>query len=592
MKIALCIISKDDKDLKSLKNLVESAKPAVDSVHITVNHKPHTKIKSWCEKEGHDFTYLKWNDDFSEQRNYNFSRVSPDTDYIMWADTDDVIVNAHLIPDIAKIAKRKGHDCVFFTYYYSSEFDGEPSVDTFVQPELVHQRERLIRPNSCIWKKRIHETPVPLDGENFSYTKVSYSDKNPIVWLHLGADRDISSEKLQARLERNRKLLESELADEREKGKPDPRTLLYLMKILAEDSDENTLLRCIDMGDEYLSMSGWDQERALCYKLMATCMGKLNAHAKARDFLHNAIKEYPKDILLYLHLAKAYFNLQNYTAMKHWMDIGMGMNVDDDHTSMQNVVEMKILAAELSLKYYFKGERDIRKAYQAARLLNKLHPKKEHQENEDYLLEQKELDIACEGAHNIMKYYQNIRREEKIPEFVQGLPEDMKQLPFIQRFFNRYKTPRVWKSNEICYFANFGKEHFEKWDGESVQKGGVGGSETAVIRLAEEWTKKGYSVVVYGDPKEPKMVNGVLYLPFYAFNQRDKFNIFIQWRHNSLAGKISAKKYVVDLHDVVSGATYEHKVDKIDKIMVKSEYHKSLLGKAQDKALVISNGIS
>ena len=160
------------------------------------------------------------------------------------------------------------------------------------------------------------------------------------------------------------------------------------------------------------------------------------------------------------------------------------------------------------------------------------------------------------------------------------------------KLYNRYKEPKVWGENEVCYYATFGREHFERWGPSSLEKG-IGGSETAVIRLSQEWAKLGYKVTVYGDPgQEMGEYDGVTWLPYYKFNPRDKFNIFIQWRDTSLANKISAKKFLVDLHDIYFPQTFEGKLDAIDSIMVKSEYQRDLgEGIPKEKFTIISNGI-
>jgi hypothetical protein len=153
--------------------------------------------------------------------------------------------------------------------------------------------------------------------------------------------------------------------------------------------------------------------------------------------------------------------------------------------------------------------------------------------------------------------------------------------------------PRKWEENEICYFANVGTKHFFQWDGNSISKG-VGGSETAVIRLAEEWTKAGYRVTVYGDPEKITKINGVTYLPWYHFNKDDEFNIFIQWRNAQLAGKIKCKKFLVDLHDVFSGLDFSpEQIEAIDKFMVKSKWHRKLAPNiSDDKFSIVGNGIA
>ncbi len=592
IKIAFCVIVEGDENLANLKRLLTSVRGVFTSYHITCNHKPCTKVRKFCLKEGYDFSFLRWDDNFSAQRNFNFNRVPKDTDYICWADSDDVIIRADLIPAIAENAEKQEIDAVFFHYIYGAEFDGEASVETFVREELGQTRERLLKRGTIIWKKRLHESPVPIDGEKFIHTSIKYDEQHPTTWLHLGADRDQPQEAIIKRTARNRRMLEMDLADERRDGEADPRTLLYLMKLYAEEqNNQELLLKCLDMGKEYIEKSGWDEERAVCYKLMATCMGHLGRHGDSRDLLMNAIKEFPYDPLLYLHLARAYRNLENWGAMKHWMKIGMSLDLSESRAQMDNILELKVLGAELMLEFYLHGDKNIRKAWEASRLLAKVNPTDNNKNNEEYLFNRKELDLATEHAHKLLNYYKDIGREEMIASTIESFIEEIRELPFMITLYNRYKDPKVWRSDEICYLANQG-EHFERWGPSSLEKG-IGGSETAVIRLSQEWAKLGYRVTVYGDPgKEMGEHDGMNWLPYYKFNPRDKFNIFIQWRANNLAGKVSAKKFLVDLHDVFYEASFVEKQESIDRLMVKSNYQRSLAPSLPDnKFNIISNGI-
>ena len=277
--------------------------------------------------------------------------------------------------------------------------------------------------------------------------------------------------------------------------------------------------------------------------------------------------------------------------MKHWMKIGMSLDVDDSNTTFNNILELKMLSSELLIEYNLHGKRDIREAYKASKMLNKVHPTKNNQENEDYLKDQSELEDASQHAHKFLDFLISKQREDIVPQIIDKLPTVMKRLPFFIKKNNRYKKPKIWKDNEICYFANFGKESFEKWDGTSLEKG-IGGSETAVVKLSEYWASHGFKVTVYTDPEKIGEYNGVDYQPYYNFNQRDSFNIVIQWRHNHLVGKIKAKKFYIDLHDVFFETTHINKLDQVDKFFVKSDYHRNLAKSIPDsKFKIISNGI-
>ena len=585
MKLALCIITIGDTELDYLKSAVESTKNVFDGVFITANGKEVSKTKKWCEKNGYHYSNLYWNDSFAEQRNFNFAQVPDGYDYICWMDSDDVIINPEKLKDIARIGKQGGFEILFFDYWYGSRFNGKPSLETFEEVEVTQSRERLIKPGSVVWKKRLHETPVPTDDRQ-KYSNIKYSDKFPVVWLHLGIN-DPSPEGMKDRTLRNRKLLELDLKDERTTGSVDPRTILYLMKVYAEEDDLKILKECISLGEEYMAKSGWDEERAICCKLMSVCYGKLGQHTKARRLLHEAIEEFPYDPLLYLYLARVYFSLKNYSAMKHWLEIGLA--VKDDRGVIKNIVELKTLSARLMFQYYFYGDKkNALKAWQSARVLAKVDPQPEHKQNEKHLFNIKELELASKSAHKLMLYYKDIDKTDLIPPLIESLPKEMSKLPFAQHFYNKYKEPRIWGANEICYFANFGQEHFEKWSPMNL-KTGIGGSETAVIRLSQELTKMGWKMTIYGDPGQFEGEHdGVTYLPYYKFNSRDKFNIFIQWRQGALAGRISAKKFLVDLHDLFAESSIKDK--PIDKVMVKSKFHASL-APSMTNLEVISNGI-
>jgi tetratricopeptide (TPR) repeat protein len=501
-------------------------------------------------------------------------------------------VGADLLRDVAIKAKKANLDTVFFTYWYSCLFNGEPSAENVKTVELTQIRERLLRPGSITWHKRLHETPVPVEGIDYKYTQFKYSDENPIAWLHLGVTRQMPEDEQKDRMSRNRELLELEITDEKKtKEGADPRTLLYLMKIYAESNEEDSLKLCIKMGEEYLTKSGWDAERAICCALIGKSLGKLGRDRDAKDFLFKSISEYPYDPILYLHLSRICFNLKQYQEMKHWLEIALSLDSSSTQANITNIFELKVLSTELLMSYYFNGERNVRKAYKSMKLLYKENPTQENKEKLEYLKEMDSLDHASEEAHKLMIYYESLNNSEGIVSMVKSMPKNMQNLPFAWHMYNKHKVPRAWKSDEICYYATFGQAHFEQWGPENL-KTGLGGSETAVIRLSEEWVKKGYKVIIYCDcGKQEGMHDGVLYLPYFKCNLKDSFNIFINWRSSHLAGRIKVKKFIIDLHDLFAEDAVKD-YTKYDKLMVKSEFHRELAkGIPDSKIEIISNGI-
>lgn len=595
VKLALSMIVKDDSELESFKESLYSVLPYVKFAQITSNGKETAQIEAFIDSTRGvfpnitiDYTHLPWENDFSAQRNHSFSRIPKDIDYVYWQDADDILVGGDLLQNIARISKKNGKDVVFFCYWYGCEFSGKPSLQTFKSVDIEHYRERLIKPGVITWKGRLHETPVPVDGQKDNYTKVEYHPKErPIAVMHTA-----SLEDAEAKMLRNKTILELQLEEERERDTADPRTLLYLMKIYAEIGDKETLEKCLEMGKEYMEKSGWDEERANCCDLMAICYTKLNKPYEAIKFLHNAISEYPHQPLHYIRLALAYFNVDRFRESRHWLEVGTSIDLDRKTAGINNIKELKILTAQLVLKLAFQVEKNIDTSVEAAKTLLQEQPNQANEENLNYLLDRQALKQASEASLKLLEYFEMIEDDESTLKVLNALPLVISEQPFAISHRKRISKPRVWKENEICYFANFGGPHFEKWDAHSLSKG-IGGSETAIIELAKEWTSKGYKVYVYGDPENAGEQDGVVYLPWYYFNPADKFNIFIQWRNASLAPTIKAKKFLVDLHDVVAQVDYSKTItDAVDGVLFKSEYHRKMIPELpEEKAIIISNGI-
>lgn len=590
------MVIKDDSELDSFKESLYSVLPHVDYAQITSNGKETAEIEAFIESTRGtfpditiDYAHLPWNDDFSEQRNYSFNKIPKEYDYIYWQDADDILVGGDYLKSIAQLAKKSGHDVVFLSYWYGCSFTGKPGLDTFKEVDIEHFRERLIRPGTITWKGMLHETPVPVDGQKNNYTKVEFDKKDrPIAVMHTASIEDAKE-----KLERNKRILELQLEKEREEGEADPRTLLYLMKIYAEVGDKKVLEKCLEMGEEYLKKSGWDEERSNACDLMAICLVKLNRNHEAIQMLHKAISEYPHQPLHYIRLALAYFNVDRFRESRHWLEVGANISTDNKTAGINNIKELKVLTAQLVLKLSFQVDKDIDTAVEAAKKLLEEQPIQENEDNLNYLLDRQALKQASEATMKLFEYFEMIGDDESTRKVLDSLPLVISEQPFAIGQRKRITKPRLWKDNEICYFANFGQRHFEKWDSHSLKKG-IGGSETAIIQLSKELADRGYKVYVYGDPEHMGEQDGVTYLPWYYFNKSDKFNIFIQWRNASLAPTIKAKKFVVDLHDVVSQVDYPKEIiNAVDAVIFKSEYHRKMLPDLPDeKAVVISNGIT
>lgn len=587
MKIACAIICKDDSELESLRKAITSVASYVDSIYITANGKDVSLIEEYCKVNGYHYSFIKWDDNFSNMRNFNFAQIPQGYDFIFWIDADDILAGGEHLREVAERAKANGKDVVFFTYWYGCTFDGEALPKNIKEVLMEQNRERLLRPGVITWQGRLHETPVPVNGQKNNYTKYQYNaETQPIVVVHTSKDTDLPE-----KMARNKRILEIEVDEQRVKGEADPRTLLYLMKIYAEAGNEEELKKCIEMGEEYMTKSGWDEERAVCYEQMGICWGKLNDLKKQLECYQKAIDEWPHQPLHYIRLATTYFNLGNYGFAEHWMKLGANLDIDNGGSNVTNLKMMKIMYSELLLKLNWNAHRNTKTALAASKILFDEMPTKENGEQVMFIEDFDKLNDACGNVDKLCMYLDATDNRDSIVPILDVLPDGITTMPFAQKIRQKFSKPRRWADNEICYFANFGNKHFEKWDFSSLDTG-IGGSETAVLELSKRWAKLGYKVTIYSDPFIKGEQEGVTILPWYYFNPRDSFNIVIQWRVPNLAGKIKCKKLLIDMHDCFNQIDFLDKLPTIDKILVKSQYHRKFApGISDEKIGVISNGI-
>lgn len=585
MKINLAMIVKDDSEVKMLTNCLDTIQPFVDGIYITATGKEVSKLEKLCKDRKLHYSYFQWCDDFSKARNFNFEQAK-NCDYIMWLDADDLFVGGEYLREIAKQGLKAGKDGIMFTYWYACSFDGEPSLESLIDVEVQHPRERLMKPGTIEWVGRLHESPIRLKGAKDNYSYLKYSEQDPIAVLHTA-----SLDQAKSKMQRNLTILEKQLKDEG--ANPDPRTYLHIIKTYAELDSKELWTKGLEYCDKYMDKSGWDEERGVCMEYKGQLYQQLGLNDKAIEAYHLGIMEYPHNPLIYLRLATAYYNKGQYRRCEQWLNHAMMMDLDNVGSTVVNFKGMKVMTAELMFKLAWNVKKDVDKSVKALELLLKEKQTEEYLENYKFLLDVRDLNDSCKHLDKYCQYLMTINEGERIPKILGNSPMAIQSQPFAIKLLQQNIKPRKWGEKEICYFANFGSKHFHTWDGDSL-KTGLGGSETAVIRLSEEWTKKGYKVTVFGDPEKPIVINGVTYLPYYYFNVKDEFNIFIQWRNGSLSGKVKTKKFFIDLHDIFHPSNYPKELVKnVDKIMVKSHYHRELAPDIPDnKIVIISNGIN
>jgi len=135
----------------------------------------------------------------------------------------------------------------------------------------------------------------------------------------------------------------------------------------------------------------------------------------------------------------------------------------------------------------------------------------------------------------------------------------------------------------------------EIWNPRTARTKGIGGSEEAVIWLSRLLQQRGWNVTVYANCGGlEREYDGVQWKPHWMWSDRDRQDVSVLWRCPDLAGQpLNSGKVIVDLHDVVEESEFSQDfLKRIDKITVKSRFHRSLLPNIPDeKFAIIPNGI-
>jgi glycosyltransferase involved in cell wall biosynthesis len=138
----------------------------------------------------------------------------------------------------------------------------------------------------------------------------------------------------------------------------------------------------------------------------------------------------------------------------------------------------------------------------------------------------------------------------------------------------------------------------EPWNPRIIDSKGLGGSETAVVRLAEAFARQGHRPIVYSNVDEPGYYNGACYRDASHFRTEIESDIYIAWRAPEQADwEINTKQLVLWMHDTDAGDRLTpSRARKFDAIVVLTEWHKKFMLEKypflkEEKLVVIGNGV-
>lgn len=566
MKLALHIIAKDEN--AELKRIIKDYGQYFDEIAIAYDFdkaiegiEPSEKIKL------HKYDFREFGHDrlnFDHKRNWLAERT--ESPYYFRMDTDDSIDHPELIADTFKQAVNDSVDVVYFRYIYAKDVDGNETAK--------HWRETIIRKDPTIyWKKWIHENILAEDEDRFNGAKIPF-----INIIH-----NIDEEHGKISHERNTEYLLAEF--KRDGENTDPRTLSYIGRVL---TGEGRCKEAVPFLEKLIQKSGWDDDRYFAWVNLAICWCNLGNHEMAIDCCDEALKINTTFPDAYIRKGGIYLTMGQYKKAVDWLMYGL-VRPEPDTMFITEPYVYTVLAPAYACMAHI-GAGNIEMALDLFERVRKTAPNcvfvKEH-------AAQMDMERECfeyMKALNIMVATTLRNSPEKMAELVLSVPKKFEKDERVAALRRLYLPPKDWGDKSVCFFCGSTPE---EWAAPSILKG-VGGSEEAVIYLSHEFQKLGWKVVVYNNCGEMAGdYGGIEYKQYFEFNAKDSWTVLVEWRLPFLKDfDINAKRFLW-LHDVPrAGLLRGNEINRYNKVIVLSQYHKSLLkGIPDSKVYVSANGI-
>ena len=329
--LGLAIIAKNENEVT---DEIKSYYKYFDKVIIAID-----------EGEAHgEFVLYEWSEaersskmlDFSRKRNFVHSMFEG-FDFYLTIDTDDVIPNVELLPNVATKAKAGGFDVVYFPYHYSS--------DEFGNVNAIHNKERLIRPiKELKWNKAIHENVLPISG--FYHNILICED---IVVVH-NVDQDHADRSY----DRNIRYMIDEW--NKDKDATDSRTLAYLGRCFMARKDH---LKAVFFLRKHVETSGWDEDRCTSLCQLSDIYRQKSEYDASIKYAYMALDERHDFPDPYLKLHDVYVEKGKWDKAIYWGELGAKIKPPQTFMITDPSYSGWRLALSLSYCYMMKGEVEI-----------------------------------------------------------------------------------------------------------------------------------------------------------------------------------------------------------------------------------------
>jgi len=558
MKLALCLIVKgSDTEADALAQALKYTADHVDGIFITITQ-PNERVEEVCKIYNTTVSHFEWCNDFSKARNFNFSQVPEDFDYILWMDADDAYRG---LENLKSAIEKNPADVYSVNYLYA--------FDEWKNPIVVHPKAMVIKNDGCVeWAGALHED----FKENRELTRYFIKD---IERLHLSNDERFGEAK-----ERNLEVAKHQVETEPN----DPRSYWNLgnsYKALGKDSE------ALEAFEKFLETSQSDDEKYIVRLRRAESLWSLGNKPKAIEEAQFAIGLKPHYPDAYHLLGSLYLESNRNEEAAAMFKSGLLKKPPYYKIIVYNPRDYDYVPLMNLAKAYFNLSLPTL-AMVCLQQCVKIYPKDKSLKHTIKLMET-EVDRYEKAMKEVKKLLK--LKGEDLKKALDKVPTEFQSHPAICNIRNTNFIKEESNGKDLVIFCGFTEE---EWSPKTAIEKGIGGSEEAVIHLSKRFAKAGYNVTVYNNiGHEAQEFDGVTYKPFWSWNYRDKQDITILWRTPRYADYDINSRVFVDMHDVYPEGEFTPKrMEKIEKVFVKSNFHRSLFPNiSDDKIAVIPNGI-
>lgn len=554
LKLSAALIVKDETD--TLRACLASIKDAVDEIVVAWNGSS-AETKAILQEFGCTIVPYEWKDDFADARNFSFSHTTHDL--VLWCDADDVV--AH--PERIKKTLTAFHDPRIGSVWAAYDYDQ----DEYGHCVMLLYRERVTRKSWWTWKGRIHETQQPIRA--CAHVKLSITDPDAFWVTHQSR-----KERIVQSSDRNLRIAQRAYEEEQAKEAFDPRTCYdYARALKASGNREQAL----EVFQQFIRLSEFDPDKYEAWLSMADIYRKFRMYHEAEKADFEAIRLCPQRAEAYFGMAETAFCQERFSDVEWFTRIGLSCPPREDNLPTDPIALQARPLLPLHFAQFQQGK--FQEALTTAQKTLSWFPRNQFlldsvQTYQEAIAKEK-LEQAWLLLHNQLSLN---GESEKLPALARATPDFVADHPVAVRLRNRLLPQPGGAGNRLVIYCG---PSYELWDPKCVGEG-IGGSEEAVIHLAPRLAKLGWDVTVYNNCLEEGNYDGALWKPFWTYDQSVPCDIFIAWRDSRSILLAPDSAYVfLWVHDMVRGEHLaEKELERVDEILVLSEYHAGVIEKA------------